>query len=63
MFAYSEFNKPIGDWNVSNVKDMPYIFAYSEFNQDISKWQINNKCFTIDIFNNCPIKEEYKPDL
>ena len=57
----SEFNGNISEWDVSNVKDMRGMFAYSNFNQDISNWKINKKCDIGYMFNDCPIKEEYKP--
>ena len=63
MFAYSEFNQPIGDWDVSNVEDMYWMFCNSNFNQDISNWKINKCCNTNEMFNYCPIKEEFKPKL
>ena len=49
MFADSFFNKPLNDWNVSNVTDMVAIFSGSKFNQSLDKWEINPKCF-IDKF-------------
>ena len=61
MFAHSQFNKDISNWNVSNVTDTYAMFAYSKFNQDISHWKINERCATYDTFLNCPIKEEHKP--
>lgn len=36
------FNKPIGQWNVSNVTDMGYMFFHSRFNQDITSWDVSN---------------------
>ena len=60
-FSYSEFNGDISDWDVSKVKDMSWLFAFSKFNSDISKWNVNKKCETINVFEDCPIKEEYKP--
>ena len=63
MFARSKFNGDISDWNVSNVEDMKYMFYESEFNQDISKWNIREDCRTNRMFDWCPIKEEYKPEL
>lgn len=31
------------------------------FNQDLSMWKFQEGVWTQDIFNNCPIKEKYKP--
>lgn len=62
MFSYSGFNENISKWNVSRVKDMSWMFHAAKFNKDISTWKINKKtCETIDMFEGCPIKEEYKP--
>ena len=63
MFARSKFNRDISDWNVSNVEDMKYMFYESEFNQDISKWNVRKDCRTDRMFDWCPIKEEFKPEL
>ena len=62
MFAHSSFNSDISNWNVKNVTDMRQMFMYSDFCQDISKWKVNTRD-TYDIFDNCPIKDEYKPEL
>ena len=32
------------------------------FDRDLSKWNLIEK-FTKDMFNNCPIKDEYKPKM
>ena len=68
LFANSKFNGDISNWNVKNVTDMYHMFEHSVFNQDISKWKINRKCKSQmklygDIFNSCPIKNEYKPKM
>lgn len=42
LFANSNFNGNIADWDVSNVKDMYGMFESSEFNGDISKWDVSN---------------------
>ena len=63
LFYDSNFNGDISKWNVSNVKTMENMFAYSKFNQDISKWKINVDCDTKRMFDNCSIKEEYKPKI
>jgi surface protein len=61
MFEKSKFNCDISNWNVSNVKYMYSMFKDSKFNQDISKWNVSKTTDTRCMFNNCPIKEEYKP--
>ena len=64
MFYYAEsFNQPIGDWNISSVGNMQYMFHNAtSFNQDLSKWDLNGKK-TINMFYDCPIKDEYKPKM
>ena len=61
MFYSSNFNSDISKWNVSKVKTTSTMFALSNFNQDISSWKINPSYKSLDMFYNCPIKEEYKP--
>ena len=61
MFAISEFNGDISKWNVSKVENMRYMFCDSKFNGDISKWDVSRVECIVNIFRNCPIKEEYKP--
>ena len=42
---------------------MSWMFHYAEsFNQDLSEWNLNGKIIT-DIFEGCPIKDEYKPKM
>ena len=63
MFDRSKFNQDISNWDVSKVKKMDFMFCFSKFNQDISKWKIDKDCSTSDIFEDCPIRDEYKPKL
>ena len=57
-----DFNQNISGWDVKKVTNMRYMFAGCKyFNQDISKWDVSNVIFKDGIFDNCPIKEEYKP--
>ena len=63
MFDRSKFNQDISNWDVSKVKKMDFMFCFSKFNQDISKWKIDKDCNTSDIFEDCPIRDEYKPKL
>jgi len=39
MFAHSQFNQDLSNWDVSNVKNMSYMFCNSIFNQDITRWK------------------------
>ena len=62
VFWASKFNGDISNWDVSNVKDMSKMFEDNKyFNRDISNWDILHVIIKDDIFNNCPIKREYKP--
>ena len=63
MFFKSKFNHDISKWDISKVRDMKWMFCYSDFNKDISKWNISKDVNTYKMFNDCPIKEEYKPVL
>ena len=63
FFNATSFNQPIGNWNVSSVEDMSAMFLKAKsFNQDLSKWNLNGKN-TMYIFDNCLIKDEYKPKM
>lgn len=63
LFYSLEFNGNISSWDLSDVKNVCYMFAFSNFNQDISNWNIRKDCDTREMFKECPIKEEYKPEL
>jgi surface protein len=63
MFTYSQFNGDISKWNVSSVKNMEAMFGSSWFNRDISRWNINKNCNVNNMFIECPIKDEYKPQI
>ncbi|WP_258018826.1 BspA family leucine-rich repeat surface protein, partial [Brachyspira hampsonii] len=43
MFVQAlEFNQPLNDWDISNVKDTSYMFYLaSKFNQPLDKWNVN----------------------
>ena len=61
MFEKTIFNGDISKWDVRNVTNMYQMFVNSFFDNDISKWQINNDCAVRYMFDNCPIRKEYKP--
>jgi uncharacterized repeat protein (TIGR02543 family) len=42
MFSTSNFNQPIGNWDVSNVTNMEWMFFLSQFNQPINNWDVSN---------------------
>lgn len=43
MFEMSSFNHDIGNWDVSNVRDMSKMFEWViNFNQDIGSWDVSN---------------------
>ena len=63
MFLKSYFtgeNGNINDWDISNVSDMRNMFSKSKFNKDISNWDAHN-AHTYNMFDDCPIKDNYKP--
>ena len=39
------------------------MFEFSIFNNDISNWNVSNVTFKLDMFQNCPIEEKYKPQF
>jgi len=53
----------ISFWDVSNVTNFTEMFSNSDFNGNISKWEINENAVTDRMFENCPIKNEYKPKI
>ena len=62
FFECKKFNQNLSSWDVSNVIDMAYMFSWCKnFNQDLSSWDISNVIYKDSIFDNCPIKDEYKP--
>ena len=63
FYDAKSFNQDISKWKFPNVTDMNRMFAYAtSFNQDLSKWDLKGKNKT-EIFNGCPIKDEYKPKM
>ena len=61
MFAYSDFNGDIRNWDVNNVESMRGMFEHSKFKRDISKWDVRVCCDMRWMFDKCSIIDEYKP--
>jgi uncharacterized protein (TIGR02145 family) len=62
QFAYN-FNKPIGNWDVSNVINMDNMFdGATAFNQNIRTWCVTKiKVQPNDFSSNCPMTNANKP--
>ena len=57
------FNQDISKWKFPNVTNMNRMFSNAtSFNQDLSKWDLKGKKKD-EIFDGCPIKDEYKPKM
>ena len=61
MFNSSKFNRDISGWDISGVRDISFMFYNSVFDQDISGWIISDACDDGYLFEDCQIREEYKP--
>jgi hypothetical protein len=53
LFANTNFNLPIGSWDVSNVIMMNSIFNFCKFNQSISNWNTINVTTLKEAFYLC----------
>ena len=63
FYRCKKLNKPLNNWNVSNVIYMHWMFGECKsFNQDISNWNVSKVDYNSNmLFYNCPIEEKYKP--
>ena len=62
FYGCDEFNQPLNNWDASKMQYISNMFRKAKsFNQDISNWDLIN-CENHDhMFDDCPIKESYKP--
>ena len=59
----TSFNQDISKWEFPNVEKMDFMFkGATKFNQDISEWDIRG-VDAFKMFEDCPIKDEYKPKM
>ena len=42
MFAVSNFNQDINNWNISTIENLQMMFFFSSFNQNIGNWNTSN---------------------
>lgn len=62
FYQATSFNQPLDKWDVSNVRTMKEMFNEARsFNQNISSWDVRKVQTCYRSFDDCPIKEEYKP--
>ena len=45
------------------MTELFYDGVLNKFNGDISKWDVSSVENMTDVFEKCPIKEEYKPEF
>lgn len=57
-FEDSNFNKAIGDWDVSNVNTMRKLFRDASFNQNISQWNVANVVKMGAMFSGSPFNQD-----
>jgi surface protein len=63
FYNATSFNQPFEKWDVSKIYDMSCMFkSATSFNQDLSEWDLTEKNIK-NIFDNCPIKDEYRPKM
>ncbi|WP_114748425.1 BspA family leucine-rich repeat surface protein [Pleomorphovibrio marinus] len=52
LFEESDFNQPIGGWDVSGVTDMKWMFFSTPFNQPIGHWDVSSVLDMTGMFEN-----------
>jgi len=57
MFKDSQFNRPIGNWDVSSVTNMRFMFNQTPFNQTIIFWNVSNVTDMESMFQSSPFNQ------
>lgn len=57
LFSESDFNQPIGNWDVSQVQDMDNMFDGSSFDQPIGDWDVSNVTSMYAMFYDSPFNQ------
>jgi hypothetical protein len=65
MFTNSNFNQPIGDWDVSSAITTKSMFYNAlNFKQDLSKWNLPENVLCENMFYNCILPDKsYYPKI
>lgn len=54
LFAHTNFNEDISEWDVSNVKNMQAMFyGCTQFNSPLNKWNVSNVTNMSSMFGGC----------
>jgi surface protein len=56
-YTMNYFNERIGNWDVSNVRNMKSMFFLSTFNQPIGNWNVSNVTIMDEMFRNSPFNQ------
>ncbi len=54
----TNFNSPIGDWNVSTIVNFSFMLSSTSFNQDISAWDLSSARYMSSMFMYSPFNQD-----
>lgn len=64
FYRCDSFDQDLSGWDTGRVKDMSYTFFKSKgFKHDISKWSTDSVKTDENMFLECPLNSDFKPDL